>query len=1769
MAVVRLSATGLRSVSALLLVCSSLALAQTELRYENEPNDTPAQATRITLPGADRTLSVLGELSEDDQDAFRFTIDADAAGKRWNFRLTGSGAALTKADLFDFSQLLDGGQRIPDELTERPDRVWTLTTGRVARPARADGLLLAPGTYVLGFSHSEGEGAYRLDAAVHDHPPLTVIGEDNHAGAPQALSLRRPQAVWMEREGWFEFQVGDGAYHDLTVQSPAGVAFEAELLSADAEMLLAWEGAGGPPVTRRGLALEPGSYGLVIRSAAPSTLIVAMASSAAAAQAGREVEPNDHAPNSIDPGQPVAGTFETRDVDLLAFAVTAEQAGRLFELHLDMDGDGAEAQICLLQQATGLKHCRRGAGAVILHQLGLAEGDYTLELIPRGATPVNWELEWRDTGAVRPGAEIEPNDQPDQAVPLAERGFGRGHFHGDRERDYWRFQVTGEPRLWRVQLQGGGLHDLALENAGAQTLASARAADQPRIRLDNLYLMPGEYFIAARGTDSDYVVRLLDLGPPPPGMEREPNDTFADAVRLPFGQTHFGTLAQDGDVDVYRFTLLGHERIALSVQPPVDGGIRGQLRAGDDGALISDIRHGRDPGSPLDWDLVLPPGDYSLELSTGTVSDAEYELRLDRLDWFDAPVDREPNNNRDSAAPLPDDGRITGRVGQTAAGEDWYRLGPMDAAQAIELPVQRGLRVSLYGKSDDDLLVRDGDTVRADVAAGQTYWLRVRGAGEYHFDLAGTDPPSARQPLELSMVLETQTVQAFSPWRQHVAGSVTLRNPASESRRVRFDTHITDVRWTVHNLPRQVSVAGGGSREVEFAVVVPPDAVLHPPVRLTIRGRDAYGEGRAAREIVADASVSPADGVFHWSIPAALRGGINVALTAFGAEPVSSPNIDDEDLENMGRLFDGLVNVGHWAGYTIPTQGRQPGSFGRPTVRLAGTGAVPIRGFVLDPTAALTPVEAPRDFALELSTDGQIFDEVYRGTLQPTPAEQSFVLEAAVPASHARLVPLTATLGDAGSMSGPRLGEFKVVAEPGWEGRPTSVNLADPVFGGHLVWADPWLRGGTFDRSLLVAGQATNTPRLSGADEFRIVLGFHESRAARISGLAVEFAEAEQPLPRAVGVEVGVDGPAGPWRRLGRFELNPDSTDIDLPEMPWARYVSLRFAVPADSGRVQLPDQIRVTEAAPDGHLSILGEWGRHSASGPREAEEEPRPTRPSNELTNTSRNSALLLLTGEAAAGRAALDEYSAWYRIDVPEGRNRLHLIARGVPTLEAVPRLLDSSGAPVTLSAGQRTAEQQGWQAFVQPAQTYYLEMLEPPRSVIFSWDSSGSVSRFLPFISNALYTYAEAVRSGRDEINLVPFGSTQPLLDGWLGHPYPLQKLLSAYPHDATSSAAEQALAVSSRALQGRPGKKVVVLITDAETSTHEDLWPALHASRPQVFAMGLSSDGSRGAQAYAERHLMQNWAQVRGGHYGFITGLSSLEQGFDRAVAAIRRPVEFEVSAAFDHVENPALAGISVIDADTDGRQLEPGAVEIILDASGSMLQRMDGVRRIEMAKTAVLRTVEDTLPTGVPLALRVYGHREAGACRTDLELPLQPLDKAAFLQRVEGIQAINLARTPIAESLAAVAQDLREAGGRKLVVLLTDGEETCGGDPEAAIARLQEDGLDVRVNIVGFALDDESIRTQFERWARQGGGEYLDARDMSGLQLALTRALETPFRVFDPAGAEVARGVVGGAAEQVPPGRYEVHIESAAGLVRRAVVLAPAEQRTLTITDSQ
>ncbi|MGB6221744.1 vWA domain-containing protein [Haloferula sp.] len=211
------------------------------------------------------------------------------------------------------------------------------------------------------------------------------------------------------------------------------------------------------------------------------------------------------------------------------------------------------------------------------------------------------------------------------------------------------------------------------------------------------------------------------------------------------------------------------------------------------------------------------------------------------------------------------------------------------------------------------------------------------------------------------------------------------------------------------------------------------------------------------------------------------------------------------------------------------------------------------------------------------------------------------------------------------------------------------------------------------------------------------------------------------------------------------------------------------------------------------------------------------------------------------------------------------------------------------------------------------------------------------------------------------------------------------------------------------------------------------------------------------------------------------------------------------------------------------------AIEVILDASGSMLQKMDGKRRIEIARETLISLISESIPAGTPFALRVFGHKEAESCRTDLEIPLSPLDPVVHGAQIGNINAINLAKTPIAASLAAVPSDLAEVPGERIVILLTDGEETCDGDPALTIRALRKAGTDLRVNIVGYAIDDENLRQTFESWAALGGGQYLNAPSAEALSDAMKQALAVPYEIYQ-GDTLVARGVTGDKLHKLPAG---------------------------------
>jgi hypothetical protein len=250
---------------------------------------------------------------------------------------------------------------------------------------------------------------------------------------------------------------------------------------------------------------------------------------------------------------------------------------------------------------------------------------------------------------------------------------------------------------------------------------------------------------------------------------------------------------------------------------------------------------------------------------------------------------------------------------------------------------------------------------------------------------------------------------------------------------------------------------------------------------------------------------------------------------------------------------------------------------------------------------------------------------------------------------------------------------------------------------------------------------------------------------------------------------------------------------------------------------------------------------------------------------------------------------------------------------------------------------------------------------------------------------------------------------------------------------------------------------------------------------------------------------------------------------------------------------------------------EDVGVEIILDTSGSMLRRSGGRRRIDIARDVLRELVEQRIPPGTPVAVRVLGSGRS-RCGTELAVPLGPLDPAAVVDRIDSITVHQETDTPLGQAIASVPDDLAASTGTRILLVITDSEEVwpnpdlCRSDPARAIRNLAKQGVDARLNIVGFGVTSKRARTQLRRWARLGNGSFFDARDADDLGGAIRQAVSAPFVVYDQGSNEVARGTVGGSPIAVPPGTYRVVVESNPPQTYEDVVVEEGRPRTIEVS---
>ena len=215
-----------------------------------------------------------------------------------------------------------------------------------------------------------------------------------------------------------------------------------------------------------------------------------------------------------------------------------------------------------------------------------------------------------------------------------------------------------------------------------------------------------------------------------------------------------------------------------------------------------------------------------------------------------------------------------------------------------------------------------------------------------------------------------------------------------------------------------------------------------------------------------------------------------------------------------------------------------------------------------------------------------------------------------------------------------------------------------------------------------------------------------------------------------------------------------------------------------------------------------------------------------------------------------------------------------------------------------------------------------------------------------------------------------------------------------------------------------------------------------------------------------------------------------------------------------------------------------GSLELVLDASGSMAGAdPSGGTKIEAAQKA-LSGVLQRLPSGTQVGVRAYGgqyeDQARGCADTRLVVPVGPVQPSAAATALAGLRPTGY--TPLAASLKAAAADLSSDGPRT-IVLVSDGEETCGGNPCEVAEDLADSGVGLRVDTVGYGVD-ESTRAQLSCIATATGGAYSEAPDGDALTVQLASVAAPGLRRYEPMGTPVTGGLEPLGAPEVGPGQY-------------------------------
>ncbi|XDD48138.1 VWA domain-containing protein [Leptospira sp. WS39.C2] len=158
----------------------------------------------------------------------------------------------------------------------------------------------------------------------------------------------------------------------------------------------------------------------------------------------------------------------------------------------------------------------------------------------------------------------------------------------------------------------------------------------------------------------------------------------------------------------------------------------------------------------------------------------------------------------------------------------------------------------------------------------------------------------------------------------------------------------------------------------------------------------------------------------------------------------------------------------------------------------------------------------------------------------------------------------------------------------------------------------------------------------------------------------------------------------------------------------------------------------------------------------------------------------------------------------------------------------------------------------------------------------------------------------------------------------------------------------------------------------------------------------------------------------------------------------------------------------------------------ILDASGSMSEKWDGKTRMAVAKEKLMQVLSG-LPKDASVGLVAYGNRIAGCQSARLYHPIQRGGANLVSQKLATI--VPAGSTPIAQTLQVVGEYLLNDQIETEIIFISDGVESCEGDPKSVLYNWRQSGKKFRLQILGIDIDPKG-EEDLKRLSILGEGNY-------------------------------------------------------------------------------